>query len=67
MITHLSQEKSTPWWAVVGAPLVGIPILVALLAFAAPAKQANAATDEAMEQVEAVQPHEAVSVSASNI
>jgi len=32
----LNKEKAPPVWAVLGAPLVGVPIMVALLALTAP-------------------------------
>lgn len=32
----LNKDKAPPVWAVLGAPLVGVPIMVALLALTAP-------------------------------
>ena len=34
---HIDREKTVPLWAAVGAPLVGVPLMVALLALATPA------------------------------
>ena len=36
---RLSDRKRAPIWAVVGVPLVAVPMLVALLAWTAPADQ----------------------------
>ena len=37
-MTHmnLKKERTPPLWAVLGAPLIGVPIMVGLLALAAP-------------------------------
>lgn len=37
-MTHmnLEKDKTPPLWAVLGAPLIGVPIMVGLLALAAP-------------------------------
>jgi hypothetical protein len=32
MNAHLEKESAVPWWAAFGAPLIGVPLLVALLA-----------------------------------
>ncbi len=32
MKAHLEKESAVPWWAAFGAPLLGVPLLVALLA-----------------------------------
>ncbi len=29
---HIDKRSAVPWWAAFGAPLIGVPILVALLA-----------------------------------
>lgn len=51
--THLHPERSAPLWAVLGAPLVGIPLMVMLLAVTAPKDRAlEAAWDAASECVE---------------
>jgi hypothetical protein len=33
---HIRKEKAIPWWAVIGAPMVGVPLVVALLALVGP-------------------------------
>ena len=37
-MTHmnLKKERTPPLWAILGAPLIGVPIMVGLLALAAP-------------------------------
>ena len=32
MSTYLSNKSTCPWWAAFGAPLLGVPLLVGLLA-----------------------------------
>ena len=32
MSTYLSNKSAVPWWAAFGAPLLGVPLLVGLLA-----------------------------------
>lgn len=52
---HISKKNTVPWWAVIGAPLVGVPLIVGLLALAAPERDASGADtdpDFAVEQVE---------------
>lgn len=29
---HMNEQSAVPWWAAFGAPLIGVPLLVALLA-----------------------------------
>lgn len=54
--TYLNDEKAGPLWAVFGAPLVGVPLMVTLLALASGPAVDNAAVDGdagfAVEQVE---------------
>ena len=53
--THINQKKGAPWWAAVGAPLVGVSLMVALLALASPKEKApvgEADTGVRAEQVE---------------
>jgi hypothetical protein len=33
--THIDKERAIPLWALIGAPLVGVPLMVALLALMA--------------------------------
>lgn len=43
MNPHITNEKTAvPWWAAFGAPLLGVPLLVGLLALSAPAEPAPA-------------------------
>lgn len=35
--THLNRASTIPWWAAFGAPLLGVPLIVGLLAWSAPA------------------------------
>ena len=44
-MTHmnLKKERTPPLWAVLGAPLVGVPIMIGLLALGAPKTEAPAA------------------------
>jgi hypothetical protein len=35
---HLDKQKAVPLWAAIGAPLIGVPLMVALLALMAPAE-----------------------------
>lgn len=37
---HVNRDQAAPLWAVLGAPLVGVPLMVALLALSAPAQEA---------------------------
>ena len=34
--THLTNEREVLWWAKIGAPAIGVPLMVALLALTAP-------------------------------
>ena len=33
---HLNRERRPPLWAIIGAPLIGVPVMVGLLALSAP-------------------------------
>lgn len=51
---HIDKNRGTPWWAVVVAPLIGVPALVGLLALIAPGDQAAEPVDDvdfAVEQI----------------
>lgn len=37
---HLNKASRPPLWAVLGAPLIGVPVMVGLLALGAPKTQA---------------------------
>ena len=56
---HISEKRAVPLWAVIGAPLVGVPLMVALLALAAPQKEV-AGEPEAGVTIEQVEPQAAV-------
>ena len=56
--TDLQMEKAGPLWAVLGAPLVGVPLMVAVLALGSGTAVDAALEPElgsAVEQVEAVE------------
>ena len=36
--THLTNDGEVPWWAI-GAPAIGVPLMVALLALTAPKQE----------------------------
>lgn len=42
---HLNDKTSVPMWAAIGAPLLGVPLMVALLALAVPGDRAHADFD----------------------
>ena len=37
---HIDEKRAVPAWAAIGAPLIGVPLMVALLALTAPADEA---------------------------
>lgn len=53
-----SNKSAVPWWAAFGAPLVGVPVLVVLLALGTAGKADGGVSAEpgyATEQAEALQ------------
>ncbi len=36
MQAHIDQESAVPWWAAFGAPMIGVPLMILLLALSAP-------------------------------
>lgn len=53
MNVYAKGNRAAPLWAVVGAPLVGVPLMVVLLALGAPAR--NAPVEELEPGVQAEQ------------
>ena len=45
---YIRKDKTAPLWAVLGAPLIGVPLMVGLLALAAPG-EAEPATEPNVE------------------
>jgi len=54
---HINEKKRAPWWIAIGAPLVGVPLMVALLTLASPEKNAPVAEPEVGVRTERVEPH----------
>jgi len=55
---HIRHEKAGPLWAVFGAPLVGVPLMVALLAIGSGTSAEAAGDVEPGFSVEQVEPPE---------
>lgn len=52
---QINKKRTVPWWAMFGAPLVGVPLVVAALALVAPGEQSvgeRHEVDFAVEQLE---------------
>ena len=43
---RIPNRKSIPWWAALGAPLLGVPLLVALVALTAPTERISAIDED---------------------
>ena len=56
---RVRTRESAPAWAVLGAPLIGVPLLVALLALASGGGAAPDAPDDVLMAVETVAEEEA--------
>ena len=52
---RMDTQKAVPIWAAIGAPLVGVPLMVALLALAAPAATVPAGEPDADTKTEQVE------------
>ena len=53
--TKIQTERAAPLWAVLGAPLVGVPLMIVLFALSAPAQPApEAEADTEQVEVQAV-------------
>lgn len=60
--TFLNDRSAVPWWAAFGAPLVGVPLLVGLLAFGS-GRQADAGVAGEADQVLVTERSEALRAS----
>ncbi len=56
MQPHINEKKGAPWWAAIGAPLMRVPIMVALLALAFSSENGPAVEPEADSRSELVEP-----------
>lgn len=52
---HMKNRQSAPVWAILGAPFVGIPLLVALLALAHPRGESTEPDAESMVTIEQIE------------
>ena len=65
---NLNTDRSVPWWAVIGAPLVGVPLIVALLALTAPEQKVSGEPEAVTtEQVELQTVDQALETSAEHM
>ena len=53
---HIDEKKGAPWWAAIAAPLVRVPLMVALLALASPEENASVGEPEIGVRTEQVEP-----------
>ena len=53
---HINEKQGAPWWVAIGAPLVGVPLMVALLALASPQENEPASEPEIGVRTEQVEP-----------
>lgn len=53
---HIDEKKGAPWWAAIAAPLVGVPLMVALLTLASPEENAPVGEPEIGVRTEQVEP-----------
>ena len=54
---YIRSEEAVPIWAAIGAPLVGVPLMVVLLALSVPTEKAPQAEPESGFQTEQVESH----------
>ena len=52
---HISERREVPLWAALGAPLIGVPLMVALLALTAPKQETRVNAPEAAATTEQVE------------
>jgi hypothetical protein len=53
--THIDRNRAVPAWAAVGVPLIGIPLMVALLALAGPSDRERLGAQDAVLTTETVE------------
>lgn len=53
---HIDQKRGAPWWAAIAAPLVGVPVMVALLALASPQEKGPVGEADVGVRTEKVEP-----------
>jgi len=63
---YMKDEKTLPLWAALGAPVIGVPLMVALLAIAAPKAEAPAEEPTPAFVTESVDTHLVVPTSADS-